>query len=174
MRRSSLSTLLATILVLVPAMAYAAHGKAGLWTVTSTMDLPNMPPVPPNVQAMMKARHVAIPNSGQPFVTQMCMTEEEVNADKPPPINNGNEHCDTKVLNQSPAIMEAEITCHGRVDGVGHVKVNWSSNEHYEGMYNFKGAMQGHPQDMITHFSGDFVKSDCGSVRPAMPPRPMQ
>jgi hypothetical protein len=70
--------------------------------------------------------------------------------------------------------MEAEISCHGHMNGTGHVKVSWRGMEHYEGTYNFKGVMDGRPQEMSTHYSGDFVKSDCGSVRPYMAPRPMQ
>jgi hypothetical protein len=104
----------------------------------------------------------------------MCMTQEQVNADKPPAMNNRDESCDTRVLNQSPSLMEAEITCHGRMDGTGHLKINWRGNDHYEGTYNFKGAMGGRPQEVSTHYAGDFVKSDCGSVKPFVPPRQMQ
>jgi hypothetical protein len=174
MNRLPLSALIAASLVLVPAAAFAAHGRVGLWTITSTMQMSNAPQIPPEALAMMKARHLPIPNSGEPFTTQMCMTQEQVNADKPPAMNNRNESCDTKVLNQSPALMEAEITCHGRMTGVGHLKISWRGSDHYEGMYNFKGTMQGHPQEMTTHYTGDFVKTDCGSVKPFVPPRSMQ
>jgi hypothetical protein len=174
MDRSSLSALIAASLVLAPAAAFAAHGRAGLWNVTTTMQMSNMPQIPPEALAMMKARHMPIPGSGEPTTTQMCMTQDQVNADKPPAMSNRDESCDTRLLNQSPGMMEAEVTCHGRMNGVGHMKVSWRGNEHYEGVYNFKGAMEGRPQEMTTHYSGDFVKADCGSVRPFMPPRPMQ
>jgi hypothetical protein len=174
MDRISLSILMAASLVLVPAAAFAAHGRPGLWTITSTMQMSGMPQIPPEALAMMKERHMAIPNSGQPTTIQMCMTQEQVNADKPPAMSNRDESCNTKVLNQSPGLMEAEITCHGHMDGVGHVKVSWRGTDHYEGTYNFKGTMEGRPQEMTTHYSGDFVKSDCGSVRPFTPPKPMQ
>ena len=169
-----ISPWIAASLILVPAVALAAHGKAGLWTVTSTMEMSNMPQIPPEALAMMKARHMPIPGSGQPTTTQMCMTQEQVNADKPPAMSNRDESCDTKVLNQSPALIEAQVTCHGRMEGVGRVKISWRGNEHYEGSYNFKGTMEGRPQEMSTHYTGDFVKADCGSVRPFMPPRSMQ
>ena len=32
------------------------------------------------------------------------------------------------------------------MDGIGHVKISWRGNEHYEGTYNFKGVMEGQPQ----------------------------
>ena len=174
MNRASLSALIASSLILVPAAAIAAHGRAGLWNVTTSMEMSNMPQMPPEALAMMKQRGMQMPGMGQPMSTQICMTQEQVNADKPPAMSNHEESCDTRLLNQSPAMMEAEVTCHGRMNGVGHVKVAWRGNEHYEGTYNFKGAMGGRPQDMSTHFSGDFVKSDCGSVRPFTPPRSMQ
>jgi hypothetical protein len=174
MNRASLSALIASSLILVPAVAFAAHGRVGLWNVTTAMQMSNMPQIPPEALAMMKERHMPVPGSGEPMTSQICMTQEQVNADKPPAMSNRDESCDTKLLNHSPALMEAEVTCHGRMNGVGHVKVAWRGNEHYEGTYNFKGAMDGRPQDMSTRFSGDFVKSDCGSVRPSMPPRSMQ
>src|SRR5215469_6360899 len=151
MDRSPFSALIATSLVLVPVAALAAHGKAGLWTVTSTMQMSNAPQIPPEALAMMKERHIPVPGSGEPTTTQMCMTQEQVNADKPPPMSNREESCDPKVVNQSPGLMEVEITCHGHMNGVGHLRVSWRGNEHYESIYNFKGAMDGRPQDMTMH-----------------------
>lgn len=168
------SALIAAGLVLVPACAFAAHGRPGLWTVTSTMQMSNMPQIPPEALAMMKARHMPVPGSGEPMTMQMCMTQEQVNADKPPPMNNRDEKCDTKVMNQSMGQVDAEITCHGRMDGTGHLKMSWRGTDHYESNYSFKGTMDGRPQEMSTHAVGDFVKTDCGSVRPMMPPKSMQ
>jgi len=45
--------------------------------------------------------------------------------------------------------------------------MTWRGNEHYEGTYNFKGMMEGRPQEISTRYSGDFVKADCGAVKPA-------
>jgi hypothetical protein len=166
--RSLICTLMGSALILIPAAAMAAHGKAGLWTVTSTMDMKGMPAMPPEAMAMMKERHMPMP--GQPFTTQMCMTQEQVNADKPPAIRNDAVSCDTKVISQSPGAMHTQVTCHGRVNGTGDMQISWRGNEHYEGTYNFKGDASGHPQDMTTHYTGDFVKADCGSVKPYGPP----
>ena len=174
MNRASLSALIASSLILVPAVAFAAHGKVGLWNVTTTMQMSNAPQIPPEALAMMKERHLPIPGSGQPVTSQICMTQEQVNADKPPAMSNREESCDTKVLNQSPGLMEANVSCHGRMNGVGHIKVIWRGNEHYEGIYNFKGVMNGQPHEMTTHYSGDYVKSDCGAVKPFVLPRSMQ
>ncbi len=62
MDRSSLSALIAASLVLAPAAAFAAHGRAGLWNVTTTMQMSNMPQIPPEALAMMKSpSHAAFP-----------------------------------------------------------------------------------------------------------------
>ena len=170
MSRSLISALMGTALVLVPAAAWAAHGRVGLWNVTSTMEMPNMPPLPPQALEQMKAHGMPMP--GQPSTTQMCMTQEQVNADKPPAFSNREVSCDTKVLSSSPSAMHTQITCKGQVNGVGDMQISWRGTDHYEGTYNFQGTAGGHPQNMTTRYSGDFVKADCGSVKPPPGPPP--
>jgi hypothetical protein len=48
--------------------------------------------------------------------------------------------------------------------------MSWRGNDHYEGTYNFKGTMEGHVQEINTSYTGDYVKADCGSVKPYGPP----
>ncbi len=168
MNRFRICALMGAALILAPAVAFAAHGKVGLWTVTSTLELRNMPPIPPQTLEMMKQNGQPIP--GQPFTTQMCMTQEQVNADKPPSFNDNGESCDTKVLSSSPSAMHTQVVCRGRVNGTGETQISWRGDDHYDGTYSFKGEAEGHPQDMTIHYSGDFVKADCGNVRPYGPP----
>lgn len=170
MNRKLVSGLIASAIVLAPAAAWAAHGRAGLWNISTTMEMANMPQMPPEAMAMMKARGMKMPGmGGAPVVSQMCMTQDEVNADAVPQMKNKEESCTTKVLSRTSSSVTAESTCHGRMDGVGRMQMSWRGNEHYEGTYSFKGAMQGRPQDMTSHYTGDFVKADCGSVKPYMP-----
>ena len=170
MNRKLVSGLIGAALILTPAAAWAAHGKPGLWTISTTMQMANMPQIPPEAMAMMKSRGMSMPGmGGTPMVSQICMTPEMVNADKPPAMNQHEENCTTKILSQTASSMSAEMTCHGRMDGVGHTQMSWRGNEHYEGTYNFKGTMEGHTQEMSSHFTGDFVKADCGAVKPSMP-----
>jgi len=166
MNRKFVSGLIATTILLVPAAAWAAHGRPGLWNISTSMEMPNMPQMPPEAMAMMKSRGMSMPGmGGAPIVTQICMTQEQVNGDIPS-MNNREENCTTKVLNQTPSSVTAESTCHGRMEGVGRMQMSWRGNEHYEGTYNFKGTMQGRPQEMTSHYTGDFVKADCGAVKP--------
>ena len=172
MKNKLISGLAATAVLLAPAAALAAHGRAGLWRITTTMDMPDMPQMPdlpPEAMAMMKSRGMSMPGMGAPIVTQICMTQEEVNADRIPSMNNSEANCTTKVLSQTPTSMTAETTCRGRMEGVGRMQMSWRGNEHYEGTYSFKGVMQGRPHQMNTRYTGDFVKADCGSVKPYMP-----
>lgn len=169
MNRSTVCALTGAALFLAPAAAFAAHGKAGLWNITSTMEMPNMPAIPPQTMEMMKARGIPMP--GQPFTTQMCMTQEMVNADKPPATHNSDVSCDTKVLSSSPSAMHTQVTCKGRVNGTGDMQMSWRGTDHYESTYSFQGTSEGgRPQNMVQHATGDFVKADCGSVKSYGPP----
>ena len=42
-----------TAVLLSSGAALAGHGKAGLWTVTTSMTMPNMPQMTPEMMAMM-------------------------------------------------------------------------------------------------------------------------
>lgn len=172
MNSKLVSGLAVTAILLAPAAALAAHGRAGLWNISTTMDMPNMPQMsnlPPEALAMMKSRGMSMPGMGAPIVTQICMTQDEVNTDKMPQLKDAAENCTTKMLSQTSSSMTAETTCHGRMEGVGRVQMSWRGNDHYEGTYSFKGVMQGRPHSMTSRFTGDFVKADCGSVKPYMP-----
>jgi len=173
MSRTLMFSLLGTALILAPIAAFGAHGKAGLWTITSSTKLANMPQMqnlPPEAMAMMKARGMQMPGMGQPMVSQICMTQDEVNADHPPAMREAGQSCTTKVLSQTANSVNTEITCHGRVEGTGRAQVSWRGTDHYEGTYNFKGTMEGQVQEISTSYSGDFVKADCGNVKPFGPP----
>ena len=165
MTRTIVTGLAATIL-LFPAVAWAGHGKPGLWTVTSTMQMANMPQMPPEAMAMMKSRGMKMPGM-EPITTQMCMTQEQVNGDVPPATHREGENCTTKLISQTSSSVKSEVTCHGRMDGVGRAEMNWRGNEHYDGTYSFKGSMEGRPQEFSTRYSADFVKADCGAVKAA-------
>ena len=159
--------LIASALLLAPVAAFAGHGKPGLWNITSTMQMANAPQMPPEAMAMMKSRGIKMPGMGEPMTSQICMTPEQVNGDLPPAMHNQDMNCTGKVLSQTSSSMKSEVTCHGRMEGVGHAEMNWRGNEHYDVTYNFKGTMGGRPQEISPRYSGDFVKADCGAVKPA-------
>ena len=157
----------AVALLLAPGTAFAAHGKAGLWNVSTTMGMANVQ-VPPEAMARMKAMGLNMP-MGQTFTSQICMTQAEVDADAPPPVSRKESGCTTKVTSQTASSMAAQMVCNGDMKGTGQMQISYSGAEHYAGSYSFKGSMNGHPADMSSSFKGDWVKADCGAVKPTMP-----
>lgn len=151
----------ACVLVLSSPAAWAAHGKAGLWNVTSTTSLDMT--MPPGMQDHMKDMKAPAPES---HTTQMCMSQEEVNSDRPPHIDQRQTGCDTHVTSMSGTSLSAELTCNGAMKGSGHMRLTYTGAEHYRGSYDFKGTVENNPTTMRTTFHGDWVKADCGDVRP--------
>jgi hypothetical protein len=156
----------AALLLFVPGMAWAGHGKAGLWNVTTTVKMADMPQMSPQVMAMLKQRGMKVPGSGGPIGTQVCMTQADVDSDAPPDLSNHEMQCKTHIIKKTATSIVADMTCYGRMKGTGHLQVSYSGAEHYTGSYRFKGTMEGHPQDMASSFRGDWVKADCGAVKP--------
>src|SRR5215475_4197567 len=119
---------LVAALVLIPGLAFAGHGKAGLWNISTTMDMGGMQ-MPPEAMARMKAMGVKMP-SAQTFNTQMCMTQAEVESDKLPPMGRNND-CASHIVSQTGTAMTAEMVCNGEMKGTGRMQIAYSSPEHY-------------------------------------------
>lgn len=174
---------LAAATILMPAAAMAApKGKPGLWNITTTMEMAAMPKLPPEVMAMMKKR--GMPGmGGEPVKSQICMTQQEISKDAMSQMQRQNGlTCTTRVISQSASSATSEITCHGTMEGTGRSQMSWRGDSHYDGSYNFKGTMRGQPHSVGTRYTGDWVKADCGSVKPfdprslnakALPPKAM-
>jgi len=166
-KRLVLCGVVATGLVAAPLVAIASHGKAGLWDVTVTMNMAGMPQMPqmtPEQMAKMKEMGVQMPGmgGGHSMTTQHCMTAEEVNSDKPPPVHNRD--CtvsNSKIVGQT---FSADMTCNGEMQGTGHMSVTYDSTEHYSGKMDFSGTSHGHHADMTNSFEGRWVSADCGTV----------
>ncbi|MGH6872291.1 MAG: DUF3617 domain-containing protein [Rhizomicrobium sp.] len=151
----------AVAIVAVPALA--SHGKAGLWDVTVKMSMPNMPQMPPDQIAKMKAMGVSVPN-GNTMTVQHCMTEAEVTADTPPQMQQ-NKDCSMQNMKQSGGSFSAEMVCNGPdMQGSGHFQVTYDSDSHYSGSMAFSGVSHGHPTTMTNNFEGHWVSASCGNV----------
>ena len=140
--------------------ALAGHGKAGLWNITSTTDM-NMT-MPPQVAAQMKNRKMP----AQTHTSQMCMSQEEVDSGSAPHIDPAATGCVTKVTSATASGMTAAMTCNGRLKGTGQMRISYRGAEHYSGTYDFKGTVEGNATTMDTHFKGEWVKADCGTIKP--------
>ena len=124
--------------------------------------------MPPEAMAKMRAMGMKMP-SAQTFATQLCMTQAEVDSDKPPPMGRKDSGCTSHIVSQTGTAMTAEMVCNGEMKGTGHMQIAYSSPEHYAGSYSFKGAVNGHEMNSSSSFKGDWVKADCGAVKPRKP-----
>jgi hypothetical protein len=150
--------------IALPAVALAAHGKVGLWEITTHMNMPNMMAnIPPDQLARMQAMGVHMPNA-QTMTTQHCMTAEEVAMDKPPPMRNASD-CTVSNATHDAHTYAADMVCSGQMQGHGHVSVAYDSDEHYSGSYSFSGSAHGHPAEMTTSFEGKWISADCGTTK---------
>ena len=167
------STCILALLVVLPSAVYAAHGKAGLWNASTTMQMagmPAMPQIPPEALAQMRAAGVQMPqmsSSGMTTRSQFCMTADQVNADKPPQVGPNDSGCTWANMRVTGTQMSADLVCKGRMNGTGKIQMTYVRAEHYDGDYSFKGTMEGNPADMHASMTGDWVSANCGAVKPA-------
>jgi len=145
--------------------AMAAHGKAGLWSITTKMEIPGMPQMPdmsqlpPEARARMEAMHMNMSNKG--MTMQHCMTQAEVDQDKPPVAN---KECKLVKSSISGHTYTGDVACSGQFNGTGHFQVTYDSNEQYAGSMDMKGSHEGHPMNMHSSFQGKWLGASCGSV----------
>lgn len=146
--------------VMLPGAAVAGHGKAGLWNVSSTTQMHMS--MPPGMETAGKP--MAMPATSH--TTRMCMSQEEVDSSSPPHVDEASTGCITKLLSATTSAMTAAMTCNGRLKGTGRMQISYAGAEHYRGSYSFTGQVEGNPTTMTTRFKGDWLKADCGSIKP--------
>jgi len=155
----------AAALMLTPGAAMAGHGKAGLWNVATSIDgMPNVQ-LPPEAMARMKEMGMKMP-SMQSIASQICMTQADVDSDALPPVGKNDMGCTSRVTSQTANSMAAETVCNGDMKGTGRMQISYSGVEHYAGSYSFKGTIHDRPMETSSTFKGDWVKADCGAVKP--------
>ncbi|MBV9991282.1 MAG: DUF3617 domain-containing protein [Alphaproteobacteria bacterium] len=150
--------------ILAPGAALAAHGKAGLWEITSTTSGMSAQ-LPPEVQARMKAHGIQMPASNT-FTVQHCMTAEEVAMDKPPPMGRGAQSCKVQNMKIAGQSVSADMVCNGeRMQGTGHFAMTYDAPEHYAGKMSFNMNANGHPMAMTSTMEGRWIAASCGAVK---------
>lgn len=152
-------------LVLAAVPAIAGHGKAGLWGVTVTMNMagmPDMSKLPPEAQAAMRAHGVTM-GGGHTMTVQHCMTQAEVDANKPPPMRNQKD-CKMTNIKAGGQTFSADMVCTGEMNANGHFDIAYDSPEHYTGKVSFTGTQDGHPINSTTTMEGRWVSADCKGV----------
>jgi hypothetical protein len=141
-------------------------GKAGLWEVTTTRTMGNMPQMPQGMPPGMAARM-----GGGPTTTQVCVTQAMVDKySGPPPQTRGD--CQVSNMTTKPDGYSAEVTCTGRFTGKGTVDTTIVDSDHVKSTVHITGAggPQGQQMDMTMQSTAVYKGADCGSVQP--PPMP--
>ena len=118
--------------------------------------------------AKMKEMGMKMP-SARAIASQICMTQAEVDSDKLPPVGKNEMGCTSHLTSQTANSMTAETVCNGDMKGRGRMQISYSGAEHYTGSYSFKGVMHDRPMETASTFKGDWVRADCGAVKPFAP-----
>jgi hypothetical protein len=135
-------------------------GKAGLWEVTTTMNIPGMPQMPPGAPPGM---------AGGPRTNQVCVTQAMVDKySGPPPQSRGD--CQVTNMTPKPDGYTAEIACTGRFNSKGTVDMTIIDSDHTKTKMHMTGGPPDHPMDMTMESTAVYKGPDCGSVQP--PPMP--
>jgi hypothetical protein len=163
--KAGFAAVAAAAILAVPGAALAAGmGKPGLWQVTTTMGSDMAKMIPPAALAQMKAHGISLP-SGRTITTKQCVTPEE--AAKGPPAVQGD--CRAENVQMGGGHYSADLVCHGRTSGHGHIQVAYDSAEHYRGDMTMHVSEGGHAMNMTNHFEARWLKADCaGADTPGM------
>ncbi len=132
------AAMLAAAVLLLPGAALAAHGKAGLWSSTTTMTMPNVPP--------------------QSHTATFCMTAADVNSNAPPADHNSG--CSYKNVSVTGRTYSADMVCTGDFKGSGHVSTTYDSDTHY----NATIAIAGEGFNLTNQVEGKWLKPDCAGA----------
>jgi len=104
--------------------------------------------------------------AAKPVTVQMCMSQAEVDSDNPPQMDRQTTGCDTRIVKRTANAMTASMVCNGNLKGTGSMQITYEGAERYAGSYSFKGTTAGQATNVTTRFRGQWLKADCGNVKP--------
>ncbi|HEY2033688.1 MAG TPA: DUF3617 domain-containing protein [Rhizomicrobium sp.] len=133
----------AVVLAAMTGGAFADHGKAGLWQITTTAAMHGMPP--------------------HTFSSQQCMTEAEVKSQKPPAMQKDS-NCQMTNEKMTANSFAADMVCTGEAKGTGHMSVVYDGDTHYSGQMTMAMNAGGQAMNMTNSFDGKWVSADCGKA----------
>lgn len=126
---------LAIAILLAPAAALAAHGKAGLWSSTTSTTMPAGPP--------------------QTHTATYCMTAAQVTSDAP--VTDNNSGCTYKNIAVQGHTYTADMVCSGQFKATGHFTSTYDSDTRYTSTITIAGE----GFNMTNHIEGTWLKADC-------------
>lgn len=174
---SRIISMVAVACLLLAAVNAVAQGKpkAGLWEYSTQMSMAGqqMPQLPAGVTL---PAGVSMPHGmGGPIVSQVCVTQDQIDKYGGPTANPHHGNCQVTNLSKQSDGMTAEMKCTGDMNATGTIVSKWSNGGnttnttmHMTGTMNAGGSSQ--PIDMTTQVNATYKGADCGSVKPLQAP----
>lgn len=159
-----LASATAVFALLAAGPAFAGHARPGLWSVTTTIETPNVPALTPEQVAKMKASGVQM-TSANTFTAQHCVTPQEAAMDVPATAQR-HQGCTMGAFKLTGNTMTAKLTCAGEpnTSASGEMSVTYDSQTHYIGHLRISGLAQGRPVTLTNRFEGKWMAADCGTI----------
>jgi hypothetical protein len=177
MNKSRVWTIVGCCGVALTALAWSqSQRKAGLWEVTSQINMagmPQMPQLPPGTQLPPGMTMPASPFA--PHTSEVCVTQAMIDKYGSPYSNPPRGDCKVTNISTRPDGMSATITCSGQMNAKGTVETTFIDANTAKTSVHFTGTMQSGPNsrpiDMTMESTSIYKGADCGNVQPmAMPP----
>ncbi len=147
----------------------AGKMKPGLWEMSMRSDaLQNIPKIPPEQIAKMKAMGVQVPNiQGGAMIHQVCISKEMAEQDQPQLTQNNHSMCKPQNMNQSGNSYTMDLICESpELKGIGTVRGIFKGGENIQSVYDFKGTSHNRPISQHMETTGKWLSADCGDVKP--------
>jgi len=176
MNKTRAWTMVGCCLIALAALAWSqSQRKAGLWEVTSQMNMagaPQMPQMPPGVQLPPGMSMPASPFA--PHTTEVCVTQAMIDKYGSPYSNPPNGSCKVTNISMRPDGMSATVTCTGQMNATGTVETTFVDANTTKTNMHITGTMQmgpnSRPIDMTMQSTSTYKGPDCGSVKPMVMP----
>ncbi len=172
-------------LLLLPLAALAdSHQKAGLWEITSQMQMKNdkmaaaagkqQMQMTPEMQQMLAARGIKMPQMNadgsmtQSMTNKICISPEQAAKSDHPDFGRESQ-CKMTKSSYSGNSFSGEMTCNSpEMNGTGQINMTMEGNTGYHGTMHFSGtSAHGGPMEMNNQMSGKWLGADCGDVKTA-------
>jgi hypothetical protein len=134
--------------IIVPATAWAGHGKAGLWEIKIENNMTGVPGA-----GRANGAHVG----------KHCMTPTEASKDRPDFAQS--KSCKLSNMKSSPRSFSADMTCEAPMKGTGHIEIVFLSPDHYTVSQTITASMDGRPVSMVMKADAKWISADCGKVK---------
>ena len=177
MNKSRVWTIVGCCGVALTALAWSqSQRKAGLWEVTSQINMagmPQMPQLPPGTQLPPGMTMPASPFA--PHTTQVCVTQAMIDKYGSPYSNPPRGDCKITNISMKSDGMSATMVCTGQMNATGTMETTFVDANTTKSSVHITGTMQSgqnsRPIDMTVLSTSIYKGADCGSVQPlVMPP----